>query len=165
MLTARGHPDDVLRGFAAGADDYLPKPFELSILIARIRGLLRRTEWLQATINNHTPKETFTFGGKSVHFDLLEIRVKDQVFPLTLMEANLLRYLIQHDGKPVSRKTMLEEVWGLKEDTDTRAIDNFIVRLRRYIEDDPSHPRHLLTVRGVGYRFLSQPPGEGKRHS
>jgi DNA-binding response OmpR family regulator len=163
MLTARGHPDDVLRGFAAGADDYLPKPFELTILIARIRGLLRRTEWLQAAINNHTPKETFTFAGKTVHFDLLEIRVKDQVFPLTRMEANLLRYLIQHDGKPVSRKTMLEDVWGLKEDTDTRAIDNFIVRLRRYIEDDPSHPRHLLTVRGVGYRFLSEPKGEGKK--
>jgi DNA-binding response OmpR family regulator len=165
MLTARGHPDDVLRGFAAGADDYLTKPFELSILIARIRGLLRRTQWMQATLNNHTPKDTFTFGGKTVHFDLLELRVKDQVFPLTLMEANLLRCLIQHEGKPVSRKTMLEDVWGLKEDTDTRAIDNFIVRLRRYIEEDPSHPRHLLTVRGVGYRFLSQPPGEGKRHS
>ena len=72
--------------------------------------------------------------------------MRDQVFPLTLMEANVLRYLIQHEGKPVSRKTMLEEVWGLHEDTDTRAIDNFIVRLRRYIEDDPTHPRHLLTV-------------------
>jgi len=163
MLTARGHPDDVLKGFAAGADDYLTKPFELTILIARIRGLLRRRQWLEAALHNHTPNETFTFGDKSVHFDLLEIHVKDQVFPLTLMEANLLRYLIQHDGKPVSRKTMLEEVWGLKEDTDTRAIDNFIVRLRRYIEDDPSHPRHLLTVRGVGYRFLSQPAGEGKK--
>ena len=80
------------------------------------------------------------------------------------MEANLLRYLIQHDGKPVSRKTMLEEVWGLREDTDTRAIDNFIVRLRRYIEEDPSNPRHLLTVRGVGYRFISNPV-EGKKRS
>src|SRR6478735_1417004 len=142
MLTARGRPDDVLRGFAAGADDYLTKPFDLSILIARIRGLLRRTQWMQAAINNHTPKDTFTFGGKTVHFDLLELRVKDQVFPLTLMEANLLRCLIQHEGKPVSRKTMLEDVWGLKEDTDTRAIDNFIVRLRRYIEEDATRPRH-----------------------
>ena len=85
------------------------------------------------------------------------LRVRDQIFPLTLMEANVLRYLIQHDGKPVSRKRMLEEVWNLHEDTDTRAIDNFIVRLRRYIEDDPVKPRHVLTVRGVGYRFMSKP--------
>jgi DNA-binding response OmpR family regulator len=161
MLTARGHPDDVLRGFAAGADDYLTKPFELSILIARIRGLLRRREWLRVSLGNGSPapepKETFRFGDKSVHFDLLELHVNAQVFPLTLMEANVLRYLIQHEGKPVSRKAMLEEVWGLHEDTDTRAIDNFIVRLRKYIEEDPTHPRHLLTVRGVGYRFVSSP--------
>jgi two-component system, OmpR family, alkaline phosphatase synthesis response regulator PhoP len=161
MLTARGHADDVINGFAAGADDYLPKPFELSILIARIHSLLRRREWLTASINPATapeePADRFTFSGKSVYFDLLELRVRDQVFPLTLMEANLLRYLIQHEGRPVARKAMLEQVWGLHEDTDTRAIDNFIVRLRRYIEDDPAKPRHLLTVRGVGYRFVASP--------
>jgi DNA-binding response OmpR family regulator len=72
------------------------------------------------------------------------------------MESELLRHLVQNDGKIVSRKQILEEVWGLREDTDTRAIDNFVVRLRRYIEDDPGHPRHLLTVRGVGYRFLAK---------
>jgi len=171
MLTARGHPDDVLRGFEAGADDYLTKPFELAILIARIRGLLRRHEWMRVSLNhvNHSaapaePSDTFVFGDKSVHFDRLELRVRDLTFPLTLMEAGLLRYLIQHEGKPVSRKTMLEEVWGLHEDTDTRAIDNFIVRLRRYIEDDPTRPRHLLTVRGVGYRFVAAPAaGEKER--
>jgi DNA-binding response OmpR family regulator len=168
MLTARGHPDDVLKGFAAGADDYLTKPFELAILIARIRGLLRRHEWFRASVNHVSSaapaadaNETFTFGNASVRFDLLELRVRDQVFPLTLMEANVLRYLIQHEGKPVSRKAMLEEVWGLHEDTDTRAIDNFIVRLRRYIEDDHMRPRHLLTVRGVGYRFVASPPPAG----
>ena len=163
MLTARGHPDDILQGFAAGADDYLTKPFELTILIARIRGLLRRREWLTASLAQNParpePKDAFTFGDKSVQFDLLELRVRDQVFPLTLMEANVLRHLIQHEGKPVSRKNMLEEVWGLHEDTDTRAIDNFIVRLRRYIEDSPTKPRHLLTVRGVGYRFVASPAG------
>jgi DNA-binding response OmpR family regulator len=163
ILTARGHPDDVLRGFAAGADDYLTKPFELAILIARLRGLLRRREWLRASVNSAAPpapKDTFTFEGRSVSFDLLELRVRGTVFPLTLMEANLLRYLIEHQGRPVSRKAMLEDVWGLKDDTDTRAIDNFIVRLRRYIEDDPARPRHLLTVRGVGYRFVASPgPG------
>ena len=164
MLTARGHPDDVLKGFASGADDYLTKPFELSILIARIKGLLRRREWLRASLNHTTnhaaepreaPSETYTFGDKSIHFDMLELRVRSQVFPLTLMEANVLRYLIRHQDKPVSRKAMLEEVWGLHEDTDTRAIDNFIARLRKYIEDDPSKPKHLLTVRGVGYRFVA----------
>ena len=163
MLTARGHPDDVLQGFAAGADDYLTKPFDLTILIARIRGLLRRREWLRAdaaaTGANAVaqPKDTFTFGDKSVDFDRLELRVRDQVFPLTLMEAGVLRYLIEREGKHVSRKAMLAEVWGLHEDTDTRAIDNFIVRLRRYIEDDASSPRHLLTVRGIGYSFVASP--------
>jgi DNA-binding response OmpR family regulator len=165
MLTARGHAEDILQGFEAGADDYLTKPFELAILIARIGGLLRRREWLAAAIPAAPaplvdPGDTFTFGDKSVHFDLLELHVREQVFRLTLMEANLLRFLIQREGKPVPRKSMLEEVWGLHEDTDTRAIDNFIVRLRRYIERDPTKPRHLLTVRGVGYRFLAAPKGE-----
>ena len=161
MLTARGHPEDVLKGFSAGADDYLTKPFDLSILIARIRGLLRRREWLVGTMGRPaTPpptSEEFTFGGKTIDFTALELRVRDEVFPLTLMEVNVLKYLIEHEGKPVSRKRMLDEVWGLHEDTDTRAIDNFIVRLRRYIEDDPTRPRHLLTVRGVGYRFIAEP--------
>lgn len=164
MLTARGHPHDILRGFEAGADDYLTKPFELAILIARIRSLLRRREWLQVSTNNSVsstePKEVFTFGDKgdkSINFDLLELCIRGQVFRLTLMEANLLRYLVSHEGKPVSRNTMLEEVWNLQEDTDTRPIDNFIVRLRRYIEDDPTRPRHLLTVRGLGYRFVALP--------
>lgn len=173
MLTARGHPDDVLSGFEAGADDYLTKPFELAILIARIRGLLRRREWLQASTNNSLPSRkanhVFTFGDKgdkSFNFDLLELSIRGQIFRLTLMEANLLRYLIDHEGKPVSRKTMLEEVWSLQEDTDTRPIDNFIVRLRRYIEDDPKRPSHLLTVRGIGYRFLALPaPSQRERPS
>jgi len=161
ILTARGQPEDVLHGFASGADDYLAKPFELAILIARVGSLVRRREWLHASLEASAaaaePANTFTFGEKTVYFDRLEIRVQDQVFPLTLMESNLLRCLIRHDGQPVSRKVMLEEVWGLHEDTDTRAIDNFVVRLRRYIERDPTQPRHLLTVRGVGYRFVAFP--------
>jgi DNA-binding response OmpR family regulator len=161
MLTARSRPEDVLKGFAAGADDYLPKPFDLSILIARIRGLLRRREWLGAVRGPSAAPpvstDVLTFGDKSVDFNRLELRVRDQIFNLTLMEANVLRYLIVHAGEPVPRKKLLEDVWGLHEDTDTRAIDNFIVRLRRYIEDDPSRPRHLLTIRGVGYRFVAEP--------
>jgi DNA-binding response OmpR family regulator len=164
MLTARGHPQDVLRGFEAGADDYLMKPFELAILIARIRGLLRRRAWLETSSNGTPPPEknadVFTFGSerdKTVDFDSLELKVRGRVFRLTLMEASLLRYLIEHEGKTISRKTMLQDVWTLQENTDTRPIDNFIVRLRRYLEDDPTKPRHLLTVRGVGYRFVASP--------
>jgi len=159
MLTARGRPEDVLEGFAAGADDYLPKPFELSILIARIRGLLRRKQWLRSTAPaaKSDAKESYKFGEKSVYFNLLEVHASGKIYPLTLMEASILRFLIEHEGQAVSRKSMLQEVWGMREDTDTRAIDNFIVRLRRYIEDDPARPRHLLTVRGIGYRFLANP--------
>jgi DNA-binding response OmpR family regulator len=85
------------------------------------------------------------------------LRSGESTIHLTLMESELLRHLVRNDGKIVSRKHILEEVWGLHEDTDTRAIDNFVVRLRRYIEEDPANPRHLLTVRGVGYRFLAKP--------
>lgn len=161
MLTARGRPEDVLKGFEAGADDYLPKPFNLDILLARVAGLLRRKLWLQAaSIDANPPKtnsESFTFAGKTVDFQRLELRTANQTFQLTLMEAELLRYLIVNSGRPVSRKEILEQVWGLREDTDTRAIDNFIVRLRRYIEDEPSRPCHLLTVRGLGYQFVPEP--------
>jgi DNA-binding response OmpR family regulator len=152
MLTARGRPEDVLKGFGAGADDYLPKPTELAILLARIRGLIRRSDWLRRT------HDRYTFAGKTIDFDTLELRVGDRTLPLTLMEANLLRYLVKHEGKAVSRKAMLEDVWGVREDTDTRAIDNFIVRLRRYIETEPGRPQHVLTVRSVGYRFVANPP-------
>ncbi|MBI3472322.1 MAG: response regulator transcription factor [Candidatus Solibacter usitatus] len=162
MLTARGRPEDVLRGFAAGADDYLPKPFELAILIARIHGLLRRHDWLRRSQASSPAPDVFEFSGKSIDFDKLQLRAGGRTLPLTLMEANLLRYLIRHENKAVSRKAMLEEVWGVREDTDTRAIDNFIVRLRRYIEENPARPRHLLTVRGIGYRFLAAPDATGQ---
>jgi DNA-binding response OmpR family regulator len=172
MLTARGSPEDVLKGFAAGADDYLPKPFDLSILLARLQGLLRRSQWMlagqpapisdavvdsAADPRSVTDFGTFSFNGKTIDFGTLELRTAGNVVHLTLMESELLRHLVRNDGRVVSRKQILEEVWGLHEDTDTRAIDNFMVRLRRYIEDDPAQPRHLLTVRGVGYRFLANP--------
>jgi two-component system alkaline phosphatase synthesis response regulator PhoP len=180
MLTARSRPEDVLKGFAAGADDYLPKPFDLSILLARLQGLLRRSKWTRAgqpsdsfsnassqgSLNSSQAASdpngvsdfgTFSFDGRTIDFGTLELRTAENVIHLTLMESELLRHLVRNDGRVVSRKQILEEVWGLHEDTDTRAIDNFMVRLRRYIEDDPAQPRHLLTVRGVGYRFLANP--------
>ena len=176
ILTARGRPEDVLQGFAAGADDYLPKPFQLPIFLARLQGLLRRSQWLVAeksvgkgraangketsvnsgaAANSAPDSEVFSFDGKTIDFGTLELSANDDTIQLTLMEAKLLRHLIRSKGRTVSRKSILEDVWGLHEDTDTRAIDNFIVRLRRYIEKDPSKPKHLLTVRGVGYRFLA----------
>ena len=167
MLTARGRPEDVLKGFASGADDYLAKPFDLSILLARLQGLLRRSEWMRtdqraAGKQAHADPSvgdfgTFSFAGRTIDFGALELRSQDSTIRLTLMESELLRHLVQNDGKIIPRKQILEQVWGLKEDTDTRAIDNFVVRLRRYIEDDPGHPRHLQTVRGVGYRFFANP--------
>lgn len=169
MLTARGRPEDVLKGFASGADDYLAKPFDLSILLARLQGLLRRSQWMRGgKAPNGRPIDasaaddfgTFSFDGKTIDFGALELRSGDTTIHLTLMESELLRHLVRNDGHIVSRKQILEEVWGLHEDTDTRAIDNFVVRLRRYIEDDPVKPQHLLTVRGVGYRFLAEPETE-----
>jgi DNA-binding response OmpR family regulator len=158
ILTARGRSEDVLRGFGAGADDYLTKPFELPILLSRVRGLLRRHEWFRLEVAQASlAPSAFAFRNRSIDFEQLEVRVGDKRMPLTLMEAALLRYLVQHEGRPVSRKTILENVWGVREDTDTRAIDNFIVRLRRYIEDEPTSPKHLQTIRGVGYRFVADP--------
>jgi DNA-binding response OmpR family regulator len=159
LVTSKTSVDDKIEGLEAGADDYLPKPFDLSVLIARIHALLRRREWLRKTPQEPSPVDAsniFEFGSKIIDFEALELRSGDQTVHLTLMEADLLRYLINHDGRIVSRSAILEDVWGLREDTDTRAIDNFIVRLRKYIEDEPSSPRHLLTVRGVGYKFVSE---------
>jgi len=149
--------DVMLPGMTSGADDYLTKPFELPILMARVRGLLRRGEWFQLGLDRQASAPTvasrFTFRGRTIDFEHLEVHMGDKAMPLTLMEASLLRYLVEHEGRPVSRKEILEKVWGVHEDTDTRAIDNFIVRLRRYLEDEPARPRHLQTVRGVGYRL------------
>lgn len=158
MLTALSRTEDVLEGFAAGADDYLPKPFDLSIFIARLNGLLRRKEWLKgqtAAIQSESSLPgVVEINGRTIDFGNLEIRHADSHNTLTLMEAKLLRFLLQNEGKAVARKSILEEVWGLREDTDTRAIDNFIVRLRRYLEDDPNNPQFVQTVRGVGYKFV-----------
>ena len=158
MLTARSRPEDVLKGFESGADDYLPKPFNLAILIARVGSLLRRKQWLSNTpAPSATDNDQFTFDGKTVDFQKLQLHSGSETYQLTLMESELLRYLIQNSGRPVTRKEILENVWNLKEDTDTRAIDNFIVRLRRYIEPEPAKPKFLKTVRGLGYQFESNP--------
>ncbi len=178
MLTARGRAEDILRGFESGADDYLPKPFELDILLARVRGLLRRNAWSRARVdspaNNPTERassdgqpprtrNTIRFGGNTLDLDSLELQVGTMPYHLTAMEADLLQYLLKNAGRVVSRKSILEDVWNVHEDTDTRAIDNFIVRLRRFLNENPSTPRHVLTVRGIGYKFIAEPdPDKGE---
>jgi len=173
MLTARGRSEDVVEGFSAGADDYLPKPFDLNILLARLSGLLRRVHWTAnpepateaITTSEESAQSTFTLGDRTIDLDALEIRGPgDQSGPndaatihLTVMEADLLRYLLERPNKIIARKELLENVWRVHEDTDTRAIDNFLVRLRRYLEPNPARPVHFLTVRGVGYRFVPEP--------
>ena len=163
MLTARSRPEEVLEGLEAGADDYLPKPFDLNILLVRIKSLLRRTAWQRSQASDTAepelpqPNAEYVFNHRTIRFDALELIAPNRITQLTLMEADLLRYLTDREGQIVSRKDILEQVWRVHEDTDTRAIDNFIVRLRRYIEDDPSNPQHLVTVRGIGYRFLADP--------
>jgi DNA-binding response OmpR family regulator len=156
MLTARNRPEDVLRGFEAGADDYLPKPFELAILIARINGLLRRRRWNETQPAETVPpaRDVYSFAGRTLDFTTMEVQARGKSYRLTQMECELLRYLVTHAGQPVSRGALLENVWDLHEETDTRAIDNFIVRLRKYLEDRPDSPRFVQTVRGVGYKFV-----------
>lgn len=154
MLTARGRPEDVLQGFEAGADDYLPKPFDLNIFLARLNGLLRRRQWLRDDSKAGDAGRVITINGRTVDLENLELRNGGELVHLTLMETKLLQYLIENEGRPVSRKAILEEVWHLQEDTDTRAIDNFIVRLRKHLEDEPNNPRIVQTVRGIGYRFV-----------
>lgn len=156
MLTARQRPEDVVEGLSCGADDYVSKPFDLAVLLARLRGLLRRQEWSGAEPTTGV-SGTYAFGGRTVDFTKQQLTVDGEARDLTLTEAKLLHYLIAREGRNVTRKSLLEDVWGLREDTDTRAIDNFIVRLRRLIEPVPAKPCHLLTVRGVGYRFVAEP--------
>lgn len=151
MLTALGRPEDVIQGFEAGADDYLAKPFDLDVFLARLKGLLRRSSWER---EERRPSEPVDINGRKIDVENLQLRTPDETIHLTVMESNLLKYLIDNEGRAVSRKEILENVWDLQEDTDTRAIDNFIVRLRRYLEDEPNNPQILKTVRGVGYRFV-----------
>ncbi len=155
MLTARGRPEDVLIGFEAGTDDYLAKPFDLEIFLARLKGLLRRRQWLAGDGGKPAVETVINVNGRTIDLENLELRHGNELVRMTLMEAKLLRYLIEHEGRAVSRKVILEEVWELQEDTDTRAIDNFIVRLRRHLEDQPNEPKIVQTVRGIGYKFVS----------
>ncbi len=153
ILTAKDAAEDRVRGLEEGADDYLTKPFRLDELLARVRGLLRRRRWDGAGPESEGPRSA-RIGDSTVHFDRFELEPPRGTFTLTTREAGLLRALLDRDGEAVTRGELLEEVWGLRPDTKTRVVDSFVVRLRRYLEPDPAHPRHVVSVRGHGYRLV-----------
>ena len=150
MLTARSLPEDMVHGLEAGADDYLAKPFDLAVLLARVKGLLRRRDWARGEPGDI---KSARVGGAEVDFETFEVRARGETFRLTLLEAMLLKLLVQNAGRVVPKSEILERVWNVSADTETRAVDNFIVRLRRYLEENPRFPKHLHTVRGLGYRL------------
>jgi len=152
MLTAKDDALDIVRGLEEGADDYLTKPFRLEELLARVRVLLRRRRWDGVETANE-PLADVRVGQSVIHFDRFAIETPEETVSLTTREVGLLRALVDREGETVTRGELLQEVWGLRPDTKTRVIDSFIVRLRRYLERDPSRPEHILSVRGRGYRF------------
>ena len=152
VLTAKDAAEDRVRGLEDGADDYLTKPFRLDELLARVRGLLRRRRWDGAS-NASGASPDITIGDVTVRFDRFELDTPSGLVRLTTREAGLLRALVAREGEAVTRGELLEEVWGLRPDTKTRVVDSFIVRLRRYIEPDPARPRHIVSLRGHGYRL------------
>ncbi len=152
MLTAKTLPEDVVQGLESGADDYLPKPFDLPVLLARVKGLIRRRDWTRnGGIGGALEKARI--GDAEVDFHSFEIRRGGETLRLTLLEAMLLKLLVERRGKVVSKGEILEKVWNLDPETETRAVDNFVMRLRRHLGDDPRSPEHLQTVRGAGYRL------------
>jgi DNA-binding response OmpR family regulator len=153
MLTAKGLPEDVVQGLEVGADDYLPKPFDLPVLLARVKGLIRRRDW---TRGRPDALEGARIGESEVDFHAFEIRRGGETVRLTLLEATLLKLLVQRRGQVVTKGEILEKVWNLDPETETRAVDNFVMRLRRHLNDDPRSPRHLETVRGAGYRLTAE---------
>jgi len=154
MLTAKSLPEDMVEGLEAGADDYLPKPFDLTVLLARVKGLLRRRDWARSAPEG---PDKVRIGDAAVDFGTFEIERLGRTIHLTLLEAMLLKLLVQNAGRVVSKAEILEKVWNVSPDTQTRAVDNFILRLRRYLEVDATHPQHVHTVRGAGYRLVLEP--------
>jgi len=151
MLTARNTADDVVRGLELGADDYITKPFHLKELLLRVKRILRRKKWYRAVI---AEQPIYQFRDNEINFEDLTGRSGDQYFHLTKREAMVLKYLIDHQGKIVSREELLENVWGLSSAIETRTVDNFMARLRKYFEPDPSKPIFIKSVRGAGYMFV-----------
>ena len=150
MLTARTGVEDKVKGLELGADDYLTKPFHLKELLLRIKGMLKRKNWYQKVVIE-TPH--YNFGSNKINFENLKCSNGKKDFQLTSYEAMIMKYLIENKDKVVTRKELLENVWNMNPDIETRTVDNFIVRLRKYFEDDPSDPKYIVSVRSAGYMF------------
>ncbi len=150
ILTALGEEHSRIKGLQAGADDYLGKPFNLEEFLLRVSGMLRRSTWYQPDLSKN---ESYQFGRNSVDLKNLQAVTANGVIRLTELEGRMLETFFAHAGDTLTRAELLKSVWGMAEDTETRTLDNFVVRLRKYFEQDPTKPRHFLTVRGRGYRF------------
>lgn len=159
VLSARMLSEDKAYAFDCGTDQYMTKPFNLPELLSRVKNLLdRRTRLARLTAPAPaTVMAAYEFGSVHVDFGKFELRKGDQTSALTTMELQLLRYFCEHEGTVLPRNRILRDVWDQAAEVTTRTIDNFVMRLRKYIEDDPAKPRHLLSVRGTGYRFVAHP--------
>jgi DNA-binding response OmpR family regulator len=154
MLTARSAAEERVRGLDSGADDYMPKPFVLPELLARVRSALRRSGWRQQDAPTEASRGTLQFGTARINFDTHEASSAGKPVRLTQLELDLLHYFSLHPGRVLSREELLERVWKLRNAPNTRSVDNFIARLRRYFEPLPDEPVHFLSHRGAGYRFI-----------
>ena len=153
MLTARGSEQDRITGLSKGADDYLAKPFNLKEFLLRVAGLLRRANWQPTPQKN----KQYTFGNNQIDLETDQAITAHGTIQLTELEIKMLLLFFEQEGKVLSRGELLKQVWGMSPETETRTLDNFIVRLRKYFEVDPSKPHYFLTVRGRGYRFIKNP--------
>jgi DNA-binding response OmpR family regulator len=156
MLTARGAEQDRIAGLSEGADDYLSKPFNLKEFLLRVSGLLRRSSWQQPLAHN----SSYQFGSNDIDLNTHQADTATGKLQLTELEMKMLSRFFENEGRVISRGELLKSVWALDPNTETRTLDNFIVRLRKYFESDPSKPRHFLTIRGRGYRFVKRPEQE-----
>ena len=153
MLTARGTEQDRISGLSSGADDYLAKPFNLKEFLLRVAGLLRRSSWQQSQVRT----VQYRFGDNCIDMETHQAQTTHGSIPLTELEMKMLQLFFRHEGKVLSRGEILRQVWGMSPRTETRTLDNFVVRLRKYFEINPAKPKYFRTVRGRGYRFIQNP--------